>query len=75
MNKTLSPKLQEVVYEVPEDKTQTVTDYMRTLVNAEDILDFPAAYTYYSCFFCAIRQQCWAMNNVRLLDNNQNTNA
>jgi len=75
MNKTLSPKLQEVVYEVPEDNTETVEDYMRTLVNAEDNLDFPAAYTNYSCFFCAIRQQCRAMNNVRILDDNQNTNA
>ena len=55
MNKTLSPKLQEVVFEVPDDNTETVTDYMRLLVNAEDNLDFPAAYTNYSCFFCAIR--------------------
>ena len=64
MNKTLSPKLQEVVFEVPDDNTETVTDYMRLLVNAEDNLDFPAAYTNYSCFFCAIRQQCRAMNNL-----------
>lgn len=66
MNKTLTPKLQEVVFDVPENNTEIVTAYMQTLVNAEDNLDFPAAYTNYSCFFCALKNQCRAMNNVRL---------
>lgn len=65
MNKSLSPKLQEVVFEVPEWNTETVEEYMKILVNAEDTLDFPAAYTNYSCFFCALKQQCRALNNVR----------
>lgn len=70
MNKTLSPKLQEVVFEVPEDNTETVTNYMQALVNAEDNLDFPAAYTNHSCFYCALRQQCRAMNNFKTLNDN-----
>ena len=65
MNKTLTPKLQEVVFKVPEGNTETVKDFMQILVNAEDNLDFPAAYTNYSCFFCALKQQCRALNNVR----------
>lgn len=65
MNKTLSPKLQEVVFEVPEDNTELVKMYMQTLVNAEDNLDFPAAYTNYSCFFCALKKECRALNNIR----------
>ena len=65
MNKTLTPKLQEVVFKVPEGNTETVRDFMQILVNAEDNLDFPAAYTNYSCFFCALKQQCRALNNVR----------
>ena len=65
MNKTLTPKLQEVVFEVPEDNTEIVTAYMQTLVNAEDNLDFPAAYTNYSCFFCALKKECRALNNIR----------
>ena len=64
MNKTLSPKLQEVVFEVPADNVNTVTDYMQALVTAEDNLDFPANYTNYSCFFCALRKSCRAMNNL-----------
>jgi hypothetical protein len=64
MNKTLSPKLQEVVFEVPADNVSTVTDYMQALVTAEDNLDFPANYTNYSCFFCALRKSCRAMNNL-----------
>jgi hypothetical protein len=67
MNKTLSPKLQEVVFEVPEDNVDTVTDYMKALVNAEDNLDFPQNYTNFSCFFCALRPQCRAMNNLNNL--------
>lgn len=67
MNKTLSPKLQEVVFEVPEDNVETVTDYMKALVQAEDNLDFPANYTNYSCFFCTLRKACWAMNNLNNL--------
>jgi hypothetical protein len=65
MNKTLTPKLQEVIFKVPEGNTETVKDFMQILVNAEDNLDFPAAYTNYSCFFCALKQQCRALNNVR----------
>jgi hypothetical protein len=64
MNKTLSPKLQEVVFDVPEDNEETVTDYMKALVNAEDNIDFPQKYTNYSCFFCALRKSCRAMNNL-----------
>ncbi|MBO7693121.1 MAG: hypothetical protein J6T10_10870 [Methanobrevibacter sp.] len=64
MNKTLSPKLQEVVFDVPEDNVETVTDFMKALVKAEDDLDFPANYTNYSCFFCALRKQCRATNNL-----------
>ena len=67
MNKTLSPKLQEVVFEVPEDNVDTVTNYMKALVDAEDNLDFPANYTNYSCFFCALRPTCWAQNNLNNL--------
>jgi hypothetical protein len=67
MNKTLSPKLQEVVFEVPDDNIETVTNYMKALVQAEDNLDFPANYTNYSCFFCALRQTCRAQNNLNNL--------
>lgn len=71
MNKTLSPKLQEVVFDVPEDNVETVTDFMKALVKAEDDLDFPANYTNYSCFFCALRKSCRAMNNLNsIIDNN-----
>ena len=71
MNKTLSPRLQEVVFDVPESNVDTVTDYMKALVSAEDNLDFPANYTNYSCFFCALRQQCRAMNNLRTFTINE----
>lgn len=67
MNKTLSPKLQEVVFDVPEDNVETVTNFMQALTDAEDNLDFPQNYTNYSCFFCQLRKQCRAQNNLNSL--------
>ena len=38
---------------------------MKALVQAEDNLDFPANYTNYSCFFCALRPTCRQLNNLQ----------
>lgn len=57
MNKTLSPKLQEVVFDIPEGNDDIVKTYMANLVVAEDTLTFPAKRNYW-CRFCPLRDLC-----------------
>lgn len=58
MNKTLSPKLQEVVFNIEEGNEDIVKNYMSDLVIAEDTLTFPAKRNYW-CWFCPIRDLCF----------------
>jgi hypothetical protein len=46
MNKTLTPKLQEVVFDIEEGNEEVVKNYMADLVVAEDTLTFPAKRNY-----------------------------
>ena len=57
MNKTLSPKLQEVVFNIDEDNDTVVKNYMADLVIAEDTLTFPAKRNYW-CWFCPLYSIC-----------------
>ena len=70
MNKTLSPKLQEVVFNIEEDNDTVVKNYMADLVIAEDTLTFPAKRNYW-CWFCPLYLICkkpktWETNDTTI---------
>lgn len=70
MNKTLSPKLQEVVFEIWEDNDTVVKNYMTDLIIAEDTLTFPAKRNYW-CWFCPLYSICkkpktWEINDTTI---------
>ena len=58
MTKTLTPKLQEVVYEVDEWDTTCVEWFMKDLIQANDTLIFSPNYPNYTCFFCKVKEEC-----------------
>ena len=59
MNKILHPKLQEVVYKVPENNTDDVRWFMQDFVDADENLDYPKKYPNFTCFFCPFNSDCW----------------